>query len=215
MKSKSTSTRWVNSIISILLISVFFLIASPQPIAVQAATCASYYTVKSGDTLSVIALTYNTTVEAIAEANNLKPPYTILIDQQLCIPAASSAPTTGTTTGTTTSTTKTTTPFFTATFQDNFVTIAVQNYPKKNIYYVNLSGGPLPKLYRMGLINTKSSNSVQQTYRLPKEMVGIRSMTFCLKNVVFDNVQCRTYLRQEGEYVAGFTWSRTVTVDKK
>lgn len=216
MNRKPASIRWVNMIISLVLIATFLVIANPQPVAVQAATCASYHTVKSGDTLSAIALQYNTTIEAIAEANNIKAPYTILIDQQLCIPAASGTTDTSTTTGTTTTatTSKTTSPYFTATFLDNFVTIALKSYPKKNTYYVNLIGGRSPTLYRLGLINTLSSTSVQQTYRLPKQLVGGNSLTFCIKNVQFDNVQCTIYNRQDGEYFPGFTWTRTYTVEK-
>ena len=44
------------------------------------------YTVKKGDTLSQLALNYNTTVETIAELNNINNPNLIFIGQKLKIP---------------------------------------------------------------------------------------------------------------------------------
>ena len=50
------------------------------------------YWVKAGDTLTKIALQYNTTVWAIAIANNLANPSFIWVGQQLIIPQCGSAP---------------------------------------------------------------------------------------------------------------------------
>ncbi len=44
------------------------------------------YVVQAGDTLSGIAFAFGTTVEAIAAANGLAPPYTIFAGQELVIP---------------------------------------------------------------------------------------------------------------------------------
>ena len=57
------------------------------------------YTVKSGDTLSGIAEKYNTTVEKLAELNNIENTDLIFVDQVLIIdgPAAAVAATTSTT----------------------------------------------------------------------------------------------------------------------
>lgn len=48
------------------------------------------YTVKSGDTLSGIALKHNTTVEALASTNGIKNPNVIFPGQILHIPAKTS-----------------------------------------------------------------------------------------------------------------------------
>ena len=57
------------------------------------------YTVKAGDTLSEIAETHNTTVEKLAELNNIENIDLIFVDQVLIIdgPAAAVAATTSTT----------------------------------------------------------------------------------------------------------------------
>lgn len=60
-----------------------------QPAAV--ASASSQYQVKSGDTLTSIALENNTTVAAIAEANNLRSPYPLSVGQTLEVPGVPSA----------------------------------------------------------------------------------------------------------------------------
>ncbi|MBQ6632273.1 MAG: LysM peptidoglycan-binding domain-containing protein [Romboutsia sp.] len=44
-----------------------------------------YYTVKSGDTVSKIAIRYNTTVNSIAQLNNIKKTNKIYVNQVLKI----------------------------------------------------------------------------------------------------------------------------------
>lgn len=45
-----------------------------------------FYTVRPGDTLSQIARRWELPIESLIAANNLKPPYTIFVGQQLSIP---------------------------------------------------------------------------------------------------------------------------------
>lgn len=61
-----------------------------QPVAV--ATAESEYRVKSGDTLSSIAREHNTTIGALAEANNLRAPYPLRAGATISIPGAPPAP---------------------------------------------------------------------------------------------------------------------------
>lgn len=49
------------------------------------------YTVRSGDTLSAIAKSFNTTVWAISEANGIRNPNVIRVGQVLTIPGMSPA----------------------------------------------------------------------------------------------------------------------------
>jgi spore germination protein len=50
------------------------------------------YTVRSGDSLSVIAAMFDTTVGAIVRANELDDPNDIVAGQRLIIPGASPSP---------------------------------------------------------------------------------------------------------------------------
>jgi LysM repeat protein len=49
-------------------------------------TCRVTYTVRSGDNLFRIALSYDVSVAGIAANNSLKAPYTIHVGQELCVP---------------------------------------------------------------------------------------------------------------------------------
>lgn len=62
--------------------------ATAVPTASPAPTPAgTTYVVKSGDTLSSIARSSNVSVEAIAAANHLQPPYPLQVGDRLIIPA--------------------------------------------------------------------------------------------------------------------------------
>lgn len=59
-----------------------------RPVAADAQTVeASTYTVRAGDTLNRIAERTGAGVEAIAEANDLRPPYAVVVNRRLRIPA--------------------------------------------------------------------------------------------------------------------------------
>jgi len=173
--------------ISLLVILAVVCLAWPQPAPVQAATCSTTHTVVAGETLSSIALKYNTTVEAIATANDLKAPYTIFVGQKLCIPGTSSTPSTGSG-----STSKA--PNFTAKFNGNRVTVKTSNYPKNTNYQVTLQRTSELTRYKVGILNVKSNPAVSKSYQTPKELRGSRNITVCLKNNVNDKVQCNRYV---------------------
>jgi murein DD-endopeptidase MepM/ murein hydrolase activator NlpD len=194
--------------ISLLLITALVVTAIPTRAPVLAADCAVSHTVVSGDTLSSIALKYNTTVAAIAAENSLKEPYTLQIGQVLCIPGANSS-------SSSSSTTTSSKPSFTVTFESSgrHISVKTTNYPKKNTFVVNASGQGTPK-YHLGLFKTpKAKTSVQKTYQLPKSLRGAGEVTVCLKNKQFDNLQCNQYnINKDGTYSLQRTWSIVYTV---
>ncbi len=74
--------RWLMRKYGILLL-VLLLWATAVPILAQTS-----YTVQPGDTLSAIARRFNSSVAAIAQANNIVNPNLIYVGQQLIIPGA-------------------------------------------------------------------------------------------------------------------------------
>ena len=70
------------------------LVAAAAP-AANASGCATFYTVKRGDHLYRIALTYKTSVAALTALNGLANPNQIWTGQVLCVKAAAPAPAAG------------------------------------------------------------------------------------------------------------------------
>lgn len=75
--------------LSMLMIVIAILVGSLgfTTQTAQAATCARYHTVRSGESLSIIGSYYGINWKSIAEANGLTYPYKIYTGQKLCIPS--------------------------------------------------------------------------------------------------------------------------------
>ena len=75
---------------ALVIVAVFGLIlgTAQAPVSAQSAT----YLVKRGDTLSAIALRYDTSVAAIMRANGLKTARSLMAGQRLVIPGVAAAP---------------------------------------------------------------------------------------------------------------------------
>ena len=73
---------------SVLAVGQQLMIPAPSasPTTTPSPPTGRTYTVKLGDTLQAIAIAYGTTMEAIASANNIAPPYLIYPGQVLVIP---------------------------------------------------------------------------------------------------------------------------------
>jgi LysM repeat protein len=201
----------VISLMGLIILALVFtstVATLPRLAAVQAAdNCASKHTVVAGDTLSSLALKYGTTVTEIANANNLKDPYTIFIGQVLCIPASTSTGATGTPAPGATPPSSSKLPYFTAAFTGNKVVITTYNYPKFHNYLATASFSWLPFNYHLGWLNTQKLSSVEMTYALPRALRDLNYYTVCLKNAVNDDVQCNSYRNIKGEYYLTYTWS--------
>jgi len=174
---------------SVLIVLALLVSVVPQPVqAATTATCSKMYTVATGDTLSKIALQFNVTVQALADANNLKEPYVIVAGQTLCIPGT-------TTTGGTTSTgTTSTAPGFTVTRDGNRITVKLANMTAKRPYSVKI--GPDIRANtnwtRLGTIRTNKVGAGQKSFQLPKGFRNQPSYAMCLKDQVTDAVKCNT-----------------------
>jgi len=88
---RTGTTVWAlaraNGVWNVNLIRVGQILAIPAGGTVSGSTKPlRIYVVRSGDTLTAIAYHYNTTVQAVAQANNLFSPHLIYIGQTLYIP---------------------------------------------------------------------------------------------------------------------------------
>jgi LysM repeat protein len=187
--------RRIFAIVGILVIVA--LLASVMPLFTQqaaAATCSNKYTVVSGDTLSSIAAKYNTTVQVLAELNDLTAPYVLSVGQVLCLPANAKA--------------ATATPKTTATSSSKYkydmsvnrsgtrITLKVSSFPTKSHYWVR-AGKDLRKSgwTRIGKVHTNKNGAGEATFRLPDNVRMEPSYYLCLKNQVNDNLTCKKFFQ--------------------
>jgi LysM repeat protein len=173
---------------SVLIVLALLVSVVPQPVqAATTATCSKMYTVATGDTVSKIALQFNVTVQALADANSLKEPYVIVAGQTLCIPGTA-------TTGTTTSGTTTKGPDFTVTRDGNRITVKLVNMTGKRPYNIRI--GPNLRTndnwLRLGNVRTNKAGAAEKSFQLPRDYRNRPNYGMCLKDQVTDAVKCKT-----------------------
>ncbi len=191
---KSGELKWFARILSLLIVVAFFAVALPLAGAAQAQSCARNYTVESGDTLSSIALEFNTTVAELARLNNLVEPYTIFVNQSLCIPgtAATSTPTSSSSSGSKNTSGATN---FSVIDNGKKVTLVVEDSPVRNAYFVRISERGFGTLwYKVGFLKTNKEGEALRTFRVPDELIDT-DITVCLKDMHTNDVFCRNVFR--------------------
>jgi LysM repeat protein len=189
MKGKITKMTIQGSLVGLLgllIITSLVMVSLPGPAA--AATCVANYTVQSGDTITSIAASYNVDWRALADANNLKEPYTIVVGQKLCIPAGATVATATPSTGTTIPANK----YFTITPLVNyFVNIKTAKLAKTTPYIVRVWEPDGKMWIRIGRVRTDKNGASNKALRLPKALRDDTLLNFCLKNSWTDAVQCQ------------------------
>lgn len=197
IKLESKRNMMVFGVLLVFLMSVFAVIM-PQPVVAsnfEQSTCAARHTVKAGETLSSIAEQYGITWQEIAQANNLKDPYTIFVGQVLCIPEGSGTSTTEPDDSDTQ--TSGSGPGFEVEYIDEiFIRLIVANYPENQSHWI-----------RAGVFNQRwiftqfdvidrfstSKNGTADVYvRLPKEYRN-QDLVICIKNAFTDVNQCQFF----------------------
>jgi len=214
--SKYLTRRILNKALGLLIVMAIILASVPQfASAATDATCQATYTVKSGDYLVKIAGEYEVTWLDIAEANDLKSPYVLIVGQKLCIPGKSTSGATGGTTG------SSGTASFTAAKSQNSLTITTSKFPTKSFYYVKVDD-PRDKgieWNKVGILSTGQETSVKKTFSLPTEFRNAPSVLVCLKNIYTDAQICNNPSYNHGstksDSGSGSTasWKGTFTVD--
>lgn len=196
---KTHKNSWIKRAINLTIISAFLLAAAfslaPAGPAL-AAECAVNHTVVSGETISSIAFFYDVDWQDIATANNLKDPYTIFIDQVLCIPPSSTS-TTSTTSSTSGTSSTSNAPFFEVTRDATRIYVSTTNFKKESSYFVKIRNGGTTDIewYKLdGLLLTQGSGSVEASYKLPVGWRLVKIITVCFKNMENDALVCSSVL---------------------
>jgi len=169
----------------------------PQPVEsanLEQYNCVSRHTVTAGETLSSIADEYGVTWQELAQANNLKDPYTIYVGQVLCIPQGSGTSTTEP--NDSDSSTSVSSPSFEVNYEDSCIRLIVANYPNNQSQWI-----------RVGIFNQRwaftqfevidrfrtSDNGTADVYlNLPKEYRN-QDLVICIKNPFTDVSQCQFF----------------------
>jgi murein DD-endopeptidase MepM/ murein hydrolase activator NlpD len=179
--------------IALSLLLVLALLAAMLPLptlaAANTATCSKNYTVKSGDTISSIAAANDITVTELAAANNLKEPYTIYVDQVLCIPGTAATTTTSTSTTASSGSGKK----MTLERGETTLKVTLSGYPKNGHYLIRgrIYDRNDSSWYRFGRFKTTKNGSVTITLKLPRILRDAELIQICVKNVVTDSVDCK------------------------
>lgn len=191
---KSGELKMFARILSLLIVVAFFAVALSLTGTAQAQNCARSYTVESGDTLSSIAIEFNTTVAELARLNNLTEPYTIFVNQTLCVPGSSA---TSTPTSSSSSGSRSTSGGANFSVIDNGkkVTLVVEDSPARGAYFVRIrERGVGTTVYKVGFLKTNKEGEAVRTYRVPDELIDT-DITVCLKDMNTDALYCRQIYR--------------------
>jgi len=173
---------------SLLVVLAFLVSAVPQPAlaAANLATCGKTYTVVAGDTLSSIAAKYNTTVQVLADLNDLKEPYVLSVGQKICLPAGA------TTTSSSSSSSSSKKLDFNVARSGTRLQVDVAGGPKKANYRVTVGTDRRTKTgwTRIGKIHVSDSKGTGY-FGLPQNLRKETSYIMCLKNMVSNDMLCK------------------------
>lgn len=168
--------------------------------------CKFRHTVEPGETVSSIAVLYGIEYTEVAEANNLKEPYVLQVDQVLCIPAGSKPDEVVSDNGTTTTTTGG--PSIEALFGLASIYVEVNSLAKSTVY--NLQVGNYPGVYttKIGRFKTDQTGNFEGWFLLPRFYYLQREKAqVCVKNVWTDEVGCSIFdnpYYQTGRFIYEF-----------
>ncbi len=181
------------AIVLAFILTAAFSIA-PTQIAV-AADCAVNHVVESGETISSIAFQYNVDWQDVATANNLKDPYTIFINETLCIPASATSTTSSSSTSSSSSSKSST--YFDLTRDATRIYVSTTGFKKNSAYFVKIRNGGTTDInwYKLDdLLLTQKSGSVDASFKLPVSYRLVKIIVVCFKNIENDSLVCNTVL---------------------
>lgn len=153
-------------------------------------SCVSLHTVRSNDTLGLIASRYGIEPYRIVNSNNLVSPYTIYTGQKLCIPKPAvhadklkKLPKKYINQGA---------AYFSLAWSPTGIVIKPINFPVKSSMVVKLDDlrDPAVKWVKAGVFTTRKG--VQEyKFRLPRDLKDAKQLSVCIKNLNTDLQMCR------------------------
>lgn len=199
-KEKNRMRRLAVILLSTLLVLAFAAASAPQ--SVSAAPCKFKHTVKAGESLIIIANLYQTDWKEIAEANDLKEPYALVVGDVLCIPsgtAPGASPETGTKAGEAN--------LEVAAAFKHFL-VVVENFPKNKVYNLRLGDGAVGKetstFIKIGRLKTDKAGNFEGYFHLPAEYQTSRNLVVCLKDPFTDDIYCSNYENIFNTYMVAY-----------
>jgi len=174
--------------LSVLILTSVFAASFVQPAAAQA--CKFKHKVQPGETVSSIAFLYGADWREIAEANKLKEPYVLQVDQVLCIPSGSKPDEVDEEEANT----STTGPSMDVLIGLSSMWLEVRGLAKETVY--NLQIGNYPGVFTIKIDRFKTNNNgyYEGWFILPKYYYLQKAkMQVCVKNVWTDEVGCSVF----------------------
>jgi len=169
--------------LAILVVLSMLLGAFPKP--ALAASCESYYTVKSGDTKTSIAHKFGIDWSDIADANDMDNTDKPVVGDRLCIPFKDDKdlanPNVKLKVGIT----------------HTALTITITGLSdKRSVFIVRVRDARvgIGGYYKLGRLKAKKSSTNKATFSIPKELNKTLYLQVCVKNSTTDEMICRTVI---------------------
>ena len=195
IQSKQTQ-RTIMIVLSALIVMSFSAVALVQPAA--AVTCKFRHPVEAGETVSSIAVLYGITWLDIVEANNLQEPYTLQIDQKLCIPSGSKPSDTGDTEDG-----EAGGPSLEALLGLRSILVEVNGIAKNTVVNLRVGNYPSNNMITIGSFKTDKNGHYKDYFSLPSyDYLQSRNVLVCIKNVWTDEIACDIFPNSGWQYYA-------------
>jgi len=188
--------RTIMIVLSALIVMSFSAAAFVQPAA--AVTCKFRHPVEAGETVSSIAVLYGITWLDIVEANNLKEPYTLQIDQKLCIPSGSKPSDTGDAEDG-----EAGGPSLEALLGLRSILVEVNGIAKNTVVNLRVGNYPSNNMIKIGSFKTDKNGHYKDYFSLPSyDYLQSRNVLVCIKNVWTDEIACDIFPNSGWQYYA-------------
>ncbi len=88
-------------------------------------------------------------------------------------------------------------PSMAVSFENNYITVDVANFPSLTVYYVRAEMGNMRvnQWFKLGRLRTNKNGTAQVTYRAPAKIREASMITVCVKNVMTDGALCQVASR--------------------